>query len=32
MSQNDPKTTLIMTSLTKKPHPPGENFFSSAIY
>jgi len=27
MSQNDPKTTSLMTSLTKKPHTPGKNFF-----
>jgi len=27
MSQNDPKTTSLMTSLTKNPHPPGKNFF-----
>jgi len=22
MSQNDPKTTSLLTSLTKNPHPP----------
>jgi len=27
MSQNDPKTTSLMTSLTKNPQPPGKNFF-----
>jgi len=27
MRQNDPKTTSLMTSLTKNPHPPGKNFF-----
>jgi len=32
MSQIDPKTTSLMTSLTKNPHPPGKKFFSSAIY
>jgi len=32
MSQNDPKTTSLMTSLTKDPQPPGKNFFLSAIY
>jgi len=32
MSQNDPKTTLFMTSLTKKSTPPTSNLFSSAIY
>jgi len=26
MSQNDPKTTSVMTSLTKNPHPPTQNF------
>jgi len=31
MSQNDPKTTSLMTSLTKNPHS-GEKIFSSAIY
>ena len=32
MRQNDPKTTSLMTSLTKKKHPPGKKFFSSVIY
>jgi len=32
MSQNDPKTTSLMTSVTKNPQPWTENFFSSAIY
>jgi len=32
MSQNDPKTTSLMTSVTKNPQPPTKNFFSSAIY
>jgi len=27
MSQNDPKTTSLMTSLTKKTHPPGKKLF-----
>jgi len=27
MSQNDPKTTSIMTSVTKNPHPQPKNFF-----
>jgi len=27
MSQNDPKTTSLMTSLTKNSHPPVKNFF-----
>jgi len=27
MSQNDPKTTSLMTSLTKKTHPPGKKIF-----
>jgi len=26
-SQNDPKTTSLMTSLTKNPHPSTKNFF-----
>jgi len=30
MSQNDPKTTSLMTSVTKNPYPPSKNFFSSA--
>jgi len=30
MNQNDPKTTSLMTSLTKNPQPPTKNFFSSA--
>jgi len=32
MSQNDPKTTSLMMSVTKNPHPPTKNFLSSAIY
>jgi len=32
MSQNDPKTTSLMTSVTKNPHPPSKNFFSNTIY
>jgi len=32
MSQNDPKTTSLMTSVTNNPHPPTKKFFSSAIY
>jgi len=31
-SQNDPKTTLLMASVTKNPQPPTKNVFSSAIY
>jgi len=31
MSQNDLKTTSLMTSVTKNPHPTTENFFSSAV-
>jgi len=27
MTQNDPKTTSLMTSVTKNPHPPTKNFF-----
>jgi len=27
MSQNDPKTTSLMTSVTKIPHPPTKIFF-----
>jgi len=27
MSQNDPKTTLLMTSVTKNPYPPTKKFF-----
>jgi len=27
MNQNDPKTTLLMTSVTKNPHPPTKKFF-----
>jgi len=30
MSQNDPKTTSLMTSLTKNPQPPTKKFFVSA--
>jgi len=32
MSQNDPKTTSLMTSVTNKPHSPTKKIFSSAIY
>jgi len=32
MSQNDPKTISLMTSLTKNLQPPIQNFFSIAIY
>jgi len=32
MSQNDPKTTLLTTSITKTLHPQLNIFFSSAIY
>jgi len=32
MSQNVPKTTSLMTSLTKNPQPPTKKFFLSAIY
>jgi len=32
MSQNDPKTTSLMTSVTKNLQPPTKKFFSSAIY
>jgi len=32
MSQNDPKTASLMTSVTKNPHHPTKKFFSSAIY
>jgi len=32
VSQNDPKTTSLMMSLTKNLHPQAKNFFSSAIY
>jgi len=31
MSQNDPKTTSVMTSVTKNPHPPTKNFFRLQI-
>jgi len=27
MSQNDPKTTSLMTSVTKNPHPPTKKIF-----
>jgi len=27
MSQNDPNTTSLMTSVTKNPHPPTKKFF-----
>jgi len=30
MSQNDPKTTSLMTSLIKNPHPQPKNFLRSA--
>jgi len=30
MSQNGPKTTSLMTSLTKNLQPPTKKFFSSA--
>jgi len=32
MSQNDPKTTALMMSLTKNLQPATKKFFSSAIY
>jgi len=32
MSQNDPKSTSLMTSLTKNPQPQPKKFVSSAIY
>jgi len=32
MSQNDPKTTSLMTSVTKNLHPPTKKFFLSLIY
>jgi len=32
MTQNDPKTTSLMTSVTKNPHPQPRKFFMSAIY
>jgi len=32
MSQNDRKTTSLMTSVTKNPHSPTKKFFSSVIY
>jgi len=32
MSQNDPKTISLMTSVTKNPQPQPKQFFSSAIY
>jgi len=32
MSRNDPKTTSLMTSVTKNPQPPTKKLFSSAIY
>jgi len=28
MSQNDPKTTSLVTSVTKNPHPPTKKNFS----
>jgi len=27
MSQNDPKTTSLITSVTKNPHPPTKKIF-----
>jgi len=30
MSQNDPKTTSLMTSVTKDPHPQPKKIFLSA--
>jgi len=30
MSQNEPKITSLMTSLTKNPQPPTKKFFSTA--
>jgi len=32
MSQNDPKTTSLMMSVTKHPQPQPKNLFLSAIY
>jgi len=32
MSQNDPKITSLMTSLTNKLQPPTKQIFLSAIY
>jgi len=32
MSQNGPKTTLLMTSLTKNPQTPTKKLFSSTDY
>jgi len=32
MSQNDPKTTSLMTSVTKNPHPPTKKFFFKCDY
>jgi len=32
MSQNDPKTTSLMTSVIKNLHPPTKKYLSSAIY
>jgi len=31
LSQNDPKTTSLTTSVTNNPQPPTKKFFSSAI-
>jgi len=31
MNRNDPKTTSLMMSLTKNPHPPTKKFCSSII-
>ena len=32
MNQNEPKTTSLMTSVTKNPNPQQKNIFSSVIY
>jgi len=32
MSQNEPKTTSLVMSVTKNLHPPTKKFFLSAIY
>jgi len=31
MSQNNPKTTSLMTSLTKNPQPQTKNFFENRL-
>jgi len=31
MSQNGPKTTSLMTSLTKNPQPPTKSFFECRL-